>query len=187
MNAQLAMIDNMKNTLFAALILCPLTALAQNPLPKCEGTDAKAWNECFGVHKSSDGILYEGGFKNGQYSYGGRLLMPNGDTYIGRLDKGVPNGKGEAKLESGEIYRGDFVNGELQGQGEQVFADGSSYKGSFKNSRKDGEGVLLSTNGAKFVGKFANDKRNGRGVQYLPDGSVELEGIWKDDELAGKK
>ena len=70
--------------------------------------------------------------------------------------------------------------------GEQVFADGSSYKGAFKNSRKEGDGTLLWKDGAKFVGKFANDKRNGRGAQYLPDGSVEREGIWKDDEFAGK-
>lgn len=180
------MMKNIKNTLFVIMLLTSFAASAQNALPKCEGTDAKSWNECFGVHKSSDGILYEGGFKNGQYSYGGRLLMPNGDSYIGRMENGVPNGLGEAKLESGEIYRGHFINGELQGQGEQVFSNGSTYKGTFKDSRKDGRGELLAADGSKFVGKFVNDKRNGHGVQYLPDGSPELEGIWKDDEFIGK-
>ncbi len=177
---------NIKNTLFVIMMMTPFASSAQNALPKCEGTDVKSWNECFGVHKSSDGILYEGGFKNGQYSYGGRLLMPNGDSYIGRMENGVPNGRGEAKLESGEIYRGNFVNGELQGQGEQVFSNGSTYKGAFKDSRKDGDGELLTADGSKFVGKFANDKRHGRGIQYLPNGSVELEGIWKDDKFIGK-
>ena len=180
------MMKNVKNALFVIMMLTPFAASAQNPLPKCEGTDAKAWNDCFGVNKTSDGILYEGGFKNGQYSYGGRLLMPNGDSYIGRLENGLPNGRGEAKLESGEIYRGNFVNGELQGQGEQVLSNGSTYKGTFKDSRKDGDGEVLAADGSKFVGKFANDKRNGRGVQYLPNGSVELEGVWKDDKFIGK-
>ena len=52
-----------------------------------------------------------------------------------------------------------------------------------------GQGTFTFADGSKWVGEWENDKLNGYAITYKSDGSVDQEGIFKDDvfQYAQKK
>ena len=42
-------------------------------------------------------------------------------------------------------------------------------------------GTFTWADGGKYVGEFKDGNSYGKGIQYHADGTVEKEGIWKDD------
>ena len=44
-----------------------------------------------------------------------------------------------------------------------------------------GQGTFTFANGSKDVGTFENDKLNGYAITYYANGSINQEGIFKDD------
>jgi S1-C subfamily serine protease len=47
----------------------------------------------------------------------------------------------------------------------------------------DGQGTYTYANGRKEVGEFKNDALNGYAIKYFANGSIDQEGIFKDDEF----
>jgi hypothetical protein len=71
----------------------------------------------------------------------------------------------------------------MHGQGTYTFADGAIYLGEFKDDKMNGQGTYTLADGRKYVGAFENDKLNGYAITYYADGSINQEGIFKDDVL----
>jgi hypothetical protein len=61
--------------------------------------------------------------------------------------------------------------------------EGDKYVGEFKNDQRHGQGTYTHANGRKEVGEFKNDKLNGYAIKYYADGSIDQEGIFKDDKF----
>ena len=47
----------------------------------------------------------------------------------------------------------------------------------------NGQGTFTWADGIKYVGEFKNDNSHGQGIQYHADGTVDKEGIWKEDKF----
>lgn len=128
------------------------------------------WNNCFAVYSFPKGDeyygdRYEGMVKNDKWHGQGTYYYSNGNKYVGEFKEGVAEGLGTlfhfAENENkGDKYIGQFKNYEFYGQGTYYFADGRIEKGDFKNG-----------------------KLNGFAISYNSDGSIDKQGIWKDDQF----
>jgi len=63
------------------------------------------------------------------------------------------------------------------------------FVGEYKDSKRDGQGAFTFADGSKWVDEWENGKLNGYAITYNPDGSINQEGIFKDDvfQYAQKK
>jgi hypothetical protein len=128
------------------------------------------WDNCFTVYSfpkghESYGDRYEGMIKNDEWHGQGTYYYSNGDKYVGEFKEGKAEGLGTFfyladNVHKGDKYVGQYQNDERHGQGTYYFADGRIEKGDFKNG-----------------------KLNGYAISYNADGSVDKQGIWKDDEF----
>jgi S1-C subfamily serine protease len=91
------------------------------------------------------------------------------------------NCQGTYTFASGDKYVGEFKDGNYHGQGTNTFASGNKYVGEYKNGKYHGQGTFTYASGSKDVGEWANDNLNGYAITYKPDGSIDQEGIFKDD------
>lgn len=57
----------------------------------------------------------------------GKLIMHNGDTYIGDFWRNAIHGSGMLILKTGDFYEGRFVNNQMNGQGTYYFQNGDFY------------------------------------------------------------
>ena len=60
-------------------------ANAESLLPKCEGSNHTKWTDCFRGAKFTDGKIYIGEWKDGQFHGKGKLTFPDGSVEIGGL------------------------------------------------------------------------------------------------------
>jgi len=67
-------------------------------------------------------------------------------------------------------------------RGIHVSENGEKYDGEFRDGVRQGRGTLIFPDGRKWVGYFRNGKLNGSAIKYSAEGTVEKEGIFKDDE-----
>jgi len=70
------------NRIILIFLISSQIVLAQSNLPKCQGSDFKKYNNCFGEVADQDGN-YKGEFKNGKYHGQGT------GTFDGRVLKGT--------------------------------------------------------------------------------------------------
>ncbi|KAJ1483025.1 hypothetical protein T484DRAFT_1896680 [Baffinella frigidus] len=102
-----------------------------------------------------------------------RLRLPNGDTYGGMVQDGVPEGMGKyvtssPKLPNGDTYEGMVQDGVPEGMGKYTSAgpDLRAYVGEFKRGLKEGHGVevLRTARGeVRYDGGFCANNRSGTG------------------------
>jgi len=94
--------------------------------------------------------------------------------------------------DSGDKYVGDWWDNRLHGQGTYTFVNGEEYdtseygekyEGEFQDFRFHGQGTLTFPDGSKWVGAWKNSQLNGYAVTYYADGSINQEGIFKDDKF----
>ena len=71
-------------------------------------------------------------------------------------------------------------------EGSFTYGDGGKYVGEWWDGKRNGQGTLTA-NGVKYVGEFRNDRRHGQGITYHADGTVDKEGIWKEDKFQNAK
>ena len=65
-----------------------------------------------------------------------------------------------------------------------TWSDGSKYIGEFRDGMFHGQGAYTRSNGQKYVGEWRDDKRNGLGIEYAANGTIDLSGMWADDQLS---
>jgi len=132
----------------------------------------------------TEGMIYEGEFRNGVYAGSGKLSKLSGEAiYEGYWAQGKPHGEGRETLD-GDTYYGVFVNSHKQGIGSIVYKDGSEYRGLWNEDERQGDGFFISAAGDTFSGRWLEDKRHGAGV-YTDTRGVRHEGSWEQDLLHG--
>ena len=90
---------------------------------------------------------------------------------------------------AGDKYVGEWKDDKFHGQGTYTYANGDKYVGEYQDNKRTGQGTYTSANGSKKVAEWENDNLNGYAITYKSDGSVDQEGIFKDDvfQYAQKK
>ena len=92
-------------------------------------TIRKTPSKC-GSYTFNDGSRYIGDFdENGIKCGKGHLETPNGATFEGQFNKGLPNGLGVMKFPDGSKYEGEFMQGWFHGHGMFIAGDGSKFEG----------------------------------------------------------
>ena len=156
-------------------------------LNKCEGSDYRKWNNCYGEYKFPR-IEYKGEWKNGAFHGKGILKEAWGDIYIGDFVMNKAEGFGKQEIyENGEMvgsFEGELKNDFLNGKGywEQ---DGCRYEGTFIDHRLNGEGKITCDDGYQAKGLYKDDQLNGQGFESWGNGTV-YEGEYKEGYLNGE-
>ena len=97
---------------------------------------------------------------------------------------GKIEGKGKLILENGEIYIGEFLDNYANGKGKSYYdKDNLRYEGDFKKGKMEGNGKYICENGNYYIGEFAKDYFNGKGIVYYKNGDK----IYEDSFANGKK
>ncbi len=156
--------------MFSQLVLY----ISCSSVPKCSAgncIDGRATMKFPGDNNFKE---YNGNWRNSAFHGQGTLLLNDGTRYSGGWKNNLKHGFGTLYAKGGKvkqkgfwgnnIYLGDCVSGNcINGKGNFAYADGSKYVGSWRSEKKDGKGVL-----------------------YKKDGSVDHEGLWKNDIYSGR-
>ena len=141
----------------------------------------------YGICKYTNGVVYEGEWKENKYHGKGRLSYPEGhmQEYLeGTFCDHKANGPCVLKLRNGDCYAGNMTDGQLTGHFTYTQKDGYTYVGEMVAGEKHGKGKLTYPEGSEFVyydGQWLNNTRCGNGVVVYKDGS-SWEGIWRHDK-----
>ena len=189
----------MKNLFATVIVLFSFISNSQCIKGNCEngeGTYKYVDNGTFvGVFKNGD--AYKGVFTNTKFSkpiiFEGYFMDTDNGPVIDSSKKGKMIHFSNYELEgfiteiitdenSRKIY--DWV---LNGLGEKKFLTQNGgfqvEKGSFINNvLNDENGIIVYSNGTKYFGGVVNGKRQGLGKETTPDGGIQRDGNWYDDE-----
>jgi hypothetical protein len=99
-----------------------------------------------------EGHRYEGMWKADTICGPGKLIFPNGDTYIGTFEDGSPGGVCVCHRADGEIFHGIYRYGGYL-RGEVNWTNGERYSGDFFKSMMQGRGIYYHSNGNIYEGK----------------------------------
>ena len=147
------------------------------------GSVVKGKPDGFGKCTFSNGVCYEGEWKNGVKHGKGYETYDNG-YFKGEWVDGNRTGYGEHCWKNGTVYVGDVLNGVPHGKGKLTLPVGCSYDGEWKNGKKHGSGLYLWPSGARYVGDFVDDERTGKGEYVFTDGSKYV-GEFKNGQFNG--
>ena len=112
-----------------------------------------------------------GMWKNDKFSGWGRESRCNGDTFEGRFENGLINGKGIFMNKKNSKYIGDFKNMKRWGKG-KLQTDKIIYEGDFYNDMINGKGrIKFLINSVEYIGNFKNNKIEGKGVVKIKGGN----------------
>ena len=136
-----------------------------------------------GIFTFADGTKFVGEYRDGKRNGQFTVTYASGDKYVGEFKDGKKNGHGIFTFADGDKYVGEFKDGGSSGQGTYTFANGDKYVGEFKDDKTHGQGTYTFADGTKEIGEFKDGKLNGYAVRYDSDGSIQTEGIWKDNEF----
>lgn len=151
----------------------------------CPRGVAEEWDNCNGVSEFQNGDRYIGKFSKGLPDGIGTYYWRNGREYFGEFKRGLPNGKGKFTDMSNSVYIGDFVDGRMSGKATVDYQNGAKYVGEYKDDRKNGKGTYTYANGDKFTGDFADDDMTPNGVLELANGD-KYSGAFKSLKPQGK-
>ncbi len=143
----------------------------ESNLPKCEGTNRSAWNNCQGSYEISSGITFSGDFNNGQLRLG-KAIYPGGSKYIGQFKDEKPDGEGTFIYSNGTKHFGNWENGKGNGSGIKTWKNGDKYVGTFKDDKFHGQGSFFYRDGSKYIGEYKNGKQDGNGTFTYPNGGT---------------
>ena len=103
-----------------------------------------------------------GMWKNDNFSGWGRESRCNGDTFEGRFENGLINGKGIFMNAKNCKYIGDFKNMKRWGKG-KLATDKIIYEGEFYDNMIHGKGrIKFLKNSVEYIGNFNKNKIDGR-------------------------
>ena len=111
-----------------------------------------------------------GMWKNDKFTGWGRESRCNGDTFEGRFENGLINGKGIFMNSKNSKYIGDFKNMKRWGKG-KLATDKIIYEGEFYNNMIHGKGrIKFLKNSVEYIGNFNNNKIDGKGAIKFKNG-----------------
>ena len=112
------------------LLIIPLITFGQNQ-------DNCITKEIVEENYTYNGCVNYEGTPNGK----GKFSQSNGLKYDGMFKDFKFHGYGVLTFPNGNIYKGNFVEGKRQGQGELNYTNGNNYVGFFKNDMYWGQGI----------------------------------------------
>lgn len=133
-----------------------------------------------GIYYYTDGSIYEGYFKAGEFTGKGTMKWKSGDEYVGNWINSKKDGQGIIKWANGNSYKGDWKNDAINGTGTYTWANGTVYTGEFENYNKSGNGTIKWIDGGSYNGSWKNDVRDGQGKVTLANGFYR-KGLFKND------
>lgn len=164
------------------------------------------------TYESSDTLRYKGSWENGLRHGHGKTTFVGGNWFDGEYQEDERfNGKFYSRQER-FTYEGQFKNQTFNGEGKIWWYDGSfytghfrdgyredkngymetkygthteKYEGGFSRGRYNGRGKLIKNDGTVYEGIFKNGRAHGRGILKHADGTVAMNGQWKNDEFIG--
>ena len=163
--------------------------ISAQTLPNCIGSWNKNWKNCYGTYEWDNGSKYVGDWQDSNTRTGqGTYTWPNGDRYVGAYKNNMPDGEGTyiygpTTEWAGDKYVGGFKEGERSGYGSYIYSNGDKYTGGYKNGKYHGQGTYTFKSGAKEAGTWKNGKLNGYAIKYFANGTINQEGIFKNDEF----
>ena len=107
----------------------------------------------------------------------------NGDKYVGEFKDDKRTGQGTYTWADGDKYVGEYKDDKRTGQGTYTYASGDKYVGEYKDDKNHGQGTYTFADGSKWIGAWENDNLNGYAITYYANGSINQEGIFKDDKF----
>lgn len=134
-----------------------------------------------------DVAQYEG-LRNAEWlrdDAGARVVMPNGDVFMGRYAADIRDGLGMYLFQNGAAYAGHFAEGRRLGKGVMVMPDASKYYGQFMKDKYEGRGCYYYPDGSLYMGTWKNGLRHGQGTYWYPGHDSCLRGEWKEGFLQG--
>ena len=110
-----------------------------------------------GKRVGSDGLEYNGEWKNDKYHGMGVWKHPDGDRYEG---KRIDSWMRDFFLRSHTHLAGRHVKNRRDGMGTYTFANGLVYQGPFKNGKRHGKGTLRDPEGGTlYEAEYVNGER----------------------------
>lgn len=97
---------------------------------------------------------------------------PEGSTWQGETELGVPKGSGKATFSNGNIYEGVFLKGKPNGEGVYYQTNGALAGGLFKDGLLNGEGYIKTASGQEYTGFLSNHKPHGSGELLTEKGLI---------------
>ncbi|XP_046991299.1 alsin [Schistocerca americana] len=137
-----------------------------------------------------DGKTYVGQFQNNLQHGFGKLDIPAVSNYEGEWKDGLQNGYGVMRYACGDLYEGCFKDGVPSGhgvhkQGHFMASVASVYIGEWVSGVKQGYGVMDDiVTGEKYLGTWNNNMKHGCGLIVTLDG-IYYEGLFMQDVLVG--
>lgn len=185
----------MKHLFTSTIILFSLVANSQCIKGNCqngEGTYKYSDEGTFvGVFK--DGEAFKGVFTNTRFSkpivFEGYFIDTDNGLVLDSTKKGkmIRNSKNEMEGFITQVVKNNVFDWQLNGLGEKksLTTSGAFFveKGNFSNNiLNDDNGIIISPNGNKYLGGVVNGKRQGLGKVITPDGGIQQDGNWYDNE-----
>ncbi|KAM7454980.1 hypothetical protein BLSTO_04264 [Blastocystis sp. subtype 1] len=130
-------------------------------------------------YDGNEGLLYDGGWLNGQRSGHGKEYDGNeGLQYNGEWLNGQRSGKGVEYANGKKVYDGEWKNGVRNGHGKEYDDyEGLLYDGWWLNGMRNGEGTEYAGDTA-WTGVWKNGKKDGKFSALFKDGMAEE--IWSN-------
>lgn len=128
--------------------------------------------------------VYEGYFKNGEYSGQGIKYFKGKKRYEGEFKEGKYHGIGKSYLQGNLIYKGGYEGGKESGQGTKYLV-GNSYSGLYENGKLD-YGIKYDSKGIKrFEGQLNNYRPEGKGVYFSENGVFKIKASFSGGTIQG--
>ena len=131
-----------------------------------------------------NGDTYVGEMFDGEPDGKGTYTFANGSKYIGQFAEGEIDGQGRMEYSNGDVYEGSWWLGATHGKGIKRMSNGAVYEGEWKGGQMSGKGTLTYASGDQYVGMFLNDNMNGQGVMTLNEGGTYV-GNFKSGKYDG--
>ena len=148
---------------------------------------ATTWVKSDGSYRYTplpQGDSFQGTWQFGMPDGFGEYTFDDGDRYVGDIKAGIFQGRGKLITYTGNVFIGEFTGGELTGKVTIKYADGANYSGDFVRGQPNGTGVLISGAGTIYKGSFLNGKKHGSGyIEYSTGGSYK--GNFKNGVFSG--
>lgn len=174
-----------KNLIFLTSLInflySPLAIGNPKDLPPCPEDTKAEYHNCIGSRSGEvQGLKwkYVGQYMNNKRNGKGTYSLSNGIKWEGEFKDGMLTGQGTEYYPDGSIkYKGEFVDNKFHGQG--TYRDNNlKYVGQFYEAKLKGHGTLTYSDGKKHEGQFNNNQAHGWGIVTYTDGN-KLVGQWK--------